>query len=165
MDGKILAFRETLPIIENLNFYRIYLIREKKILWKTSLIKDKFFCLENFPKFFLRKNSLVKNKSFFVENFHKCFFMENFPDQGKIFFVENFPDQRKIFFLWKTSLKFFLWKNSLIKEKSFLWKAFLNLFLWKNSLIKEKLLYCGKLTFLSAEKIIGLTVLKANTNV
>ena len=48
-----------------------------------------------------------------------------------------------------------LWKSSLTVEK----------FLEKSSLYVEKLCDCEKLTFLTAEKIIDLKILKANANI
>ena len=75
----------------------------------------------------------------------------------------NFLRSRKKTFR-KTSLfvEFFLWKSFLFVENFHdCWKI---PWLWKNKEFSE-IRNCGKLTFFTAEKIIGRIILKANTNV
>ena len=71
--------------------------------------------------------------------------------------LQNFFDKEKK--LWKTSLLVgnFLDQINVFCEK-FPW-------LWKSYLTKENFLDCGKLTFLTAEKIVGLIILKRNASV
>ena len=112
-----------------------------------------------------------------LENLFDLFLQKIFLTGLECLFVENFLDQRKDFYLWKNSLfveNFFdqrkkkLWKTSLFVE-NFLdqVKCFGGKFpwLWKNSSIKKNSLDCGKLTFFTAEKIIGLIILKTNSTV
>ena len=82
--------------------------------------------------------------SIIVENFHWKF----------LWLPENSDDCGKVIWLWKISMtveKFF-------DQGKFPW-------LWTSSLIKENFLDSRKFTFLTAEKIIGLIILKANASV
>ena len=83
-------------------------------------------------------------------------FAENFLDCGK------FPQLCKNYLIAETFLDcesvIWLWKSSLVLEK-FLDSGKVP-WLWKSSLIVEILIDCGILTFLTAEKFIGLIILK-----
>ena len=169
------------------------LIKENKFLWKTFLAvenflflvcakfswSNKFFCGKSpwlrkslfILNTWLHKISLTGENSLIVENFLDS---RKFPQLWKILLiVENFLDCRTSPWLWKISLiveifldweKFpWLWKMLLIAEYfldcgKFPW-------LWKTSLIGEIFFDCGKLTFLVAEKITVLLILKTNADV
>ena len=127
----------------------------KKPLWKTSLMKEKSFHVENLldeGKIFTcgklswwRKNICLWRTSFMKK---KYLLVGNLLDEGKIFACGELPWWMKNLCLWKTSLMkenflherkiIFLWKTSFMKEKTFL----LDNFLIKKISGKRRFKYC-----------------------
>ena len=85
--------------------------------------------------------------------------VENFLNQRKKNYVENFLVCGKFPSLWKISL----FKENFLDCGKIPWSSKIALTTEK-FLDQEIFLDCGKLTFLTAKKIIGLVTLKTNAN-
>ena len=71
-----------------------------------------------------------------------------------VLIVEKFLECRKVPWMWKSSLN----AEKLFEYEIVTW-------IWESSFNVEKILDCGKLTFLTVQKVKGLIISKANTNV
>ena len=134
-----------------------------------NLFAENFLVCEKFP--WSRKHFLWKT-SFLVENFLDC---RRFSWLWKSSLIKKqFLDHRKVPWLWKTSL---IHEISLTVENFLDCEKLPKIFLTVESyLIKENFLECRKFlwsrknlcllkNFLTAEKIIGLIILKTNADV
>lgn len=96
---------------------------------------------------------------------------KSFPEINSYFFLKKPPWRYFLYFFKKNYSLFFSTPTSkpFPNKNAYILAHFLiptwNFCLWKTSLLVENFYGCGKFTFLNAERIIGLIILKTNTSV